>query len=51
VKPRLAGLYHTLLSPQVLDQLPPIAGKQHASFKPAQIPPPAWWAEAFIPID
>ena len=90
VKPRLAGLYHTLLSPQVVamlfkelgevyqgpvvqtqdltvinvtkgaivsrqakvvDQLPPIAGKQRATFKPVQIPPPAWWAEAIIPID
>jgi ribonuclease Z len=90
VKPRLAGLYHTLLSPQVVailfkelgevyagpvvqtqdltvinvtkeaivsrqakvvDQLPPIAGKQRATFSPVQIPPPAWWAEALIPID
>jgi ribonuclease Z len=90
VKPRLAGLYHTLLSPQVVsmlfqelgavyagpvvqtqdltvinvtkeaivsrqakvvDQLPPIAGKQRATFAPVQIPPPAWWAEALIPID
>lgn len=32
VKPRLAGLTHTL-------------------FKPVQIPPPAWWADALIPID
>jgi ribonuclease Z len=90
VKPRLGGLYHTLLSPQVVailfkelgevyagpvvqtqdltvinvtkeaivsrqakvvDQLPPIAGKQRATFSPVQIPPPAWWAEALIPID
>jgi ribonuclease Z len=90
VKPRLAGLSHTLLSPQVVamlfaelgeayagpvlqcqdltvtnitkeaivsrqakvaDQLPPIAGKQHTDFKPVQIPPPAWWAEALIPIE
>jgi ribonuclease Z len=36
---------------QVVNQLPPIAGKQHATFKPVQIPPPAWWAEALIPID
>jgi len=89
-EPRLAGLYHTLLSPQVvamlfqelgavyagpvvqtqdltvinvtkeavvsrqakvIPQLPPIAGKQHASFTPVHIPPPAWWAEALIPID
>jgi ribonuclease Z len=90
VKPRLGGLYHTLLSPQVVSvlfqelgavyqgpvlqtqdltvinvtkeaivsrqakvipQLPAIAGKQRATFKPVQIPPPAWWAEALIPID
>jgi ribonuclease Z len=90
VKPRLAGLYHTLLSPQVIsmlfqelgavyagpvvqtqdltvinitkesivsrqakviNQLPPIAGKQRATFTPTQIPPPAWWAEALIPLD
>jgi ribonuclease Z len=90
VKPRLAGLYHTLLSPQVVamlfaeiggvyhgpvvqtqdltvinvskeaivsrqanvqDQLPPIAGKQCVAFTPTQIPPPAWWAEALIPLD
>jgi ribonuclease Z len=90
VKPRLGGLYHTLLSPQVVSvlfqelgavyqgpvlqtqdltvinvtkeaivsrqakvipQLPAIAGKQRATFKPTQIPPPAWWAEALIPID
>lgn len=88
-KPRVAGLYHTLLSPQVVamlfeelgevyagpvvqtqdltviditreavisrqakvvDQLPPIAGEQHTDFKPVQIPPPAWWAEALIPL-
>jgi ribonuclease Z len=90
VKPRLAGLWHTLLSSQVVamlfaeigqvydgpvvqtqdltvinirkeaiisrqakvqDQLPPIAGQQHAAFKPVQIPAPEWWAEALIPID
>jgi ribonuclease Z len=90
VKPRLAGLWHTLLSPQVvpmvfkelgevysgpvvqtqdltviniskeavvsrqakvLEQLPPIPGKQRAAFTPTQIPPPAWWAEALIPLD
>jgi ribonuclease Z len=89
-KPRLAGLWHTLLSPQVVsmlfaelgavyagpvvqtqdltvinitreaivsrqakvvDQLPPIAGKQRAAFKPVQISPPAWWEEALIPLD
>jgi ribonuclease Z len=90
VKPRLAGLTHTLLSPQVVaiifnefgevyqgpvlqcqdltlinitkeaiisrqakvvDQLPPIAGKQRATFKPVPVAPPAWWVEALIPID
>jgi ribonuclease Z len=90
VKPRLAGLWHTLLSPQVvpmnfselgavydgpvvqtqdltvinvtreavvsrqakvLEQLPPIPGKQRAAFTPTQTPPPAWWAEALIPLD
>ena len=90
VKPRLAGLTHTLLSPEVLklifselgevyhgpvlqsqdltvvnitkeaiisrqakvvDQLPPIAGQQCSTFNPVQIPPPAWWAEALIPMD
>jgi ribonuclease Z len=89
-KPRLAGLWHTLLSPQVvsmlfeelrevydgpvvqtqdltvinitkeavisrqakvMDQLPPIAGQQQAPFKPVAVPPPAWWAEALIPLD
>jgi ribonuclease Z len=86
----MAGLYHTLLTPQVIplvfaelgtvydgpvvqtqdltvfnitkeavvarqakvvEQLPPIPGKQHASFTPVMIPPPAWWAEALIPIE
>jgi ribonuclease Z len=90
VKPRLAGLWHTLLSPQVvsmifaelgavydgpvvqtqdltvinitkeavvsrqakvLEQLPPIPGKQRVAFTPTQVPPPAWWAEALIPLD
>lgn len=90
VKPRLAGLWHTLLSPQavpgilaelrteydgpvvqtqdltvinitreavvsrqakVVDQLPPIPGKQRVAFTPTQVPPPAWWAEALIPLD
>lgn len=36
---------------KVVDQLPPIAGEQHAAFTPVQIPPPAWWAEALIPLD
>jgi ribonuclease Z len=90
VKPRVAGLYHTLLSPQVInmiflelggvyagpvvqtqdltvfnvtkeaivarqakpfDQLPPMPGKQRTAFQPAAVPPPAWWAEALIPLD
>jgi ribonuclease Z len=90
VKPRLAGLTHTLLSPEVLkllfselgevyhgpvlqsqdltvvnitkeaiisrqakvvDQLPAIAGQQCSTFNPVQIPPPAWWAEALIPMN
>jgi ribonuclease Z len=90
VKPRLAALYHTLLSPQVVailfkelgeaydgpvvqtqdltvinitkeaivarqakvvEQLPPIAGKQSSTFTFFEIPPPGWWAEALIPID
>ncbi len=90
MQPRLACLWHTLLSPEVVvmlfaelgkvyqgpvlqtqdltvinitkeavisrqaqvqDQLPPIAGEQRTSFTPTQIPPPAWWAEALIPLD
>jgi ribonuclease Z len=90
VKPRLAGLWHTLLSSQVVhmifselgavyngpvvqtqdltvinitkeavvsrqakvsDQLPPIPGKQRVAFQPVAVPPPAWWAEALIPLD
>jgi len=90
VKPRLAGLYHTLLSPQVVamlfselrevydgpvvqtqdltvinitreavvsrqakvaEQLPPVAGEQKAVFQPVAMPPPAWWAEALMPLD
>ncbi len=90
VKPRVAVLWHTLLSPQVvpmvfsdlrevykgpvvqaedltvfnitreavvsrqakvLAQLPPIPGMQRAEFTPTQVPPPAWWAEALIPLD
>jgi len=89
-KPRVAGLWHTLLSPQViplifnelrevyegpvvqtqdltvfniskeavvarqakvLDQLPPIPGKQRATFTPTPVPPPDWWAEARLPLD
>jgi ribonuclease Z len=90
VKPRVAGLWHTLLSPQiitmifaelragydgpvvqtqdltvfnvtkeaviarqakVMDQLPPTPGTQRATFVPAAVTPPAWWAEARIPLD
>ena len=90
VKPRVAGLYHTLLSPQVIsmvftelggvyagpvvqtqdltvfnvtkeaivarqakpfNQLPPTPGKQRTAFQPVPVPPPAWWAEALIPLD
>jgi ribonuclease Z len=36
---------------KVVDQLPPIAGQQRSTFSPVQIPPPAWWAEALIPMD
>ena len=90
VKPRVAGLYHTLLSPQVItlvfselgsvyngpivqtqdltvfnvtkeaivarqakpfNQLPPTPGVQRMRFAPVAVPPPAWWAEALIPLD
>jgi ribonuclease Z len=90
VKPRMAGLWHTLLSPQViplvfselsavydgpvvqtqdltvfnvtkeavvarqakvLDQLPPIPGVPRVGYTPVQPTPPAWWAEALIPVD
>jgi ribonuclease Z len=90
VKPRMAGLWHTLLSPQVIhlvftelsavydgpvvqtqdltvfnitqeavvarqaqvmDQLPPIPGQQRMAFTPVALTPPAWWAEALIPLD
>ena len=36
---------------KVVDQLPAIAGQQRSTFNPVQIPPPAWWAEALIPMD
>ena len=90
VKPRMAGLWHTLLSPQVIplvfselgevydgpvvqtqdltvfnitkeavvarqakvsDQLPPIPGVPRVSYTPVLPTPPAWWAEALIPVD
>jgi hypothetical protein len=31
--------------------LPPIPGEQRVAFKPFQVPPPDWWAEALIPLD
>lgn len=90
VKPRMAGLWHTLLSPEVIplvfselgavydgpvvqtqdltvfnitkeavvarqaqvsDQLPPIPGVPGVGYTPVQPTPPAWWAEALIPVD
>jgi ribonuclease Z len=90
VKPRMAGLWHTLLSPQVVplifeeirmvydgpvvqtqdltvfnitkeavvarqakvvDQLPPIPGVPRVACTPFEKEPPAWWAEALIPLD
>jgi len=90
VKPRMVGLWHTLLSPQiislifselgavydgpvvqtqdltvfnvtkeavvarqaqVIDQLPPIPGKQRVAYTSVLPAPPAWWAEALIPLD
>jgi ribonuclease Z len=36
---------------QVIDQLPPMPGKQRTAFQPAAVPPPDWWAEALIPLD
>jgi len=36
---------------QVTDQLPPIPGVQRSPFTPVLAPPPAWWAEALIPLD
>jgi len=89
-QPRMAGLWHTLLSPQVIpmvfaelgaeydgpvvqtqdltvfnitkealvarqakvsDQLPPLPGVPHVRYTPFQPTPPAWWAEAVIPVD
>ena len=90
VQPRMAGLWHTLLSPQVItmifaelrkgydgpvvqtqdltvfnvtaevvvsrqaqvtDQLPPLPGIPRAPYTPVATTPPAWWAEARIPLD
>ncbi len=36
---------------QVMDQLPPTPGTQRAPFAPAAVTPPAWRAEARIPLD
>ncbi len=36
---------------QVMDQLPPIPGKQRETFVPVLPTPPEWWAEARIPLD
>jgi ribonuclease Z len=33
------------------DQLPPMPGKQRVAFAPVAVAPPAWWAEALIPLD
>ncbi len=90
VRPRMAGLWHTLLLPRVIplvfselgaaydgpvvqtqdltvfnvtkeavvarqakvvDQLPPIPGEQRVAYTPFEPTPPAWWAEALIPLD
>jgi ribonuclease Z len=36
---------------KVLDQLPPITGVPRVVYKPVEQTPPAWWAEAIIPLD
>jgi ribonuclease Z len=36
---------------QVMDQVPPIPGKQRAAFTPALMPPPEWWAAELIPFE
>jgi ribonuclease Z len=90
IRPRMAGLIHTFLSPQVIplifselravydgpvvqtqdltvfnvtkeavvarqaqviDQLPPIAGEQRVVYTRVMPEPPAWWADAVIPLD
>lgn len=90
VRPRMAGLWHTFLSPQVVemifaelrgvydgpvvqtqdltvfnvtkdaviarqaqvvDQLPIMPGVPRVPFTPTAVEPPAWWAEALIPLD
>jgi glyoxylase-like metal-dependent hydrolase (beta-lactamase superfamily II) len=39
------------LQADVVDQLPPIAGEQRVAYMPVMPEPPAWWAEALIPLD
>jgi ribonuclease Z len=36
---------------KVLDQLPPIPGVPRVVYTPVEQTPPAWWAEALIPVD
>jgi hypothetical protein len=36
---------------KVLDQLPPIPGVPRVAYTPYEKKPPAWWAEALIPLD
>jgi ribonuclease Z len=36
---------------KVLDQLPPIPGVPRVAYTPVAQEPPAWWAEALIPLD
>jgi hypothetical protein len=33
------------------DQLPPTPGVQNVAFQPAPAAPPAWWADAPVPLD
>jgi ribonuclease Z len=35
----------------VVDQLPPIPGKQRVAYTPVPQKPPDWWAEALLPLD
>jgi hypothetical protein len=36
---------------KVVDELPPIPGVQRVEYTPVEQKPPAWWAEALIPVD
>jgi ribonuclease Z len=36
---------------KVMDQLPPIPGIPRVAYTPVALKPPAWWAEALIPIE